>query len=64
MSTRRSAAEFNISKHSARRILREDLSCFQYKKIKQPKLANDQKQKWIIFANWVLNNYTKGDTKI
>lgn len=63
VSTRRLAAEFNISKSSAHRILREDLGCFPYKKIKQPKLTYLQKQKRIKFANWVLNNYTKDDTK-
>jgi len=37
---RRLAAEMNISATSARRILREDLDCFPYKKIKQPKLTD------------------------
>ncbi|CAF1656687.1 unnamed protein product [Adineta ricciae] len=63
VSTRLLAAKINISATSARRLLREDLGCFPYKKIKQPKLANLQKRKRIKFANWVLNNYTKEDTK-
>ena len=63
VSTRRLAAEIKISKTSAHRILREDLGCFPYKKIKQPKLTNLQKQKRVKFANWVLNNYAKDDTK-
>ena len=51
-----------ISKSSIHRILREDLRCFPYKKIKQPKLTDLQKRKRIKFANWILNNYTKNDT--
>ncbi len=63
VSTRRLAAEINISKSSIHRILREDLGCFSYKKIKQPRITNLQKTKRIKFANCVLNNYTKDDTK-
>ena len=63
VSTRRLAAEMSISATSARRILREDLGCFPYKKIKQPKLTDLHKRKRVKFANWVLNNYTKEDTK-
>jgi transposase len=63
VSTRRLAAEMNISRRSAQRILREDLGCLPYKKIKQPKLTDLQKQKRAKFANWVLNNYNKDDTK-
>ena len=63
VSIRRLAAEIKISKTSAYRILLEDLGCFPYKKIKRPKLANLQKQKSMKFANWVLNNYAKNDTK-
>ncbi|CAF5183041.1 unnamed protein product, partial [Rotaria magnacalcarata] len=61
VSTRRLAAEMNISKSSIHRILRKDLGCFPYKKIKQPKLTDVQKKKRVKFANWVLNSYTKGD---
>ena len=63
MSTRRFAAEINISKRSVHRILREELGCFPYKKIKQPRLMNLQKTKRVKFANGVLNNYTRDDTK-
>jgi len=63
VSTRRLAAEMNISRRSAQRILREDLGCLPYKKIQQPKLTDLQKQKRIKFANWLLNNYNKDDTK-
>ncbi|CAF2979203.1 unnamed protein product [Rotaria sp. Silwood2] len=63
VSSRRLAAEMNISRTSARRILHEDLGYFPYKKIKQPKLTDLQKQKKVKFANWVLNHYTKEDNK-
>jgi hypothetical protein len=63
VSSRRLAAEMNISRTSARRILREDLGCFPYKKIKQPKLTDLQKRKRVKFANRVLNHYNKEDTK-
>ena len=59
----RLAAEIKFSKTSAHRILHEDLGCFPFKKIKQPKLTNLQKQKRVTFANWALNNYTKDNTK-
>jgi transposase len=45
VSKRRLAAEMNISRRSAQRILREDLGCFPYKKIKQPKLTDLQKKR-------------------
>ena len=61
VSTRKLAAEIKISRTSAQRILREDLGCLPYKRIKQPKLSDLQKQKRIKFANWVLNNYRKED---
>ncbi|CAF1212118.1 unnamed protein product [Rotaria magnacalcarata] len=60
VSTRRSAAEMNISKSSIHRILRKDLGCFPDKKIKQPKLTMFEKRT-VKFSNWVLNNYTKSD---
>ena len=63
VSIRRLAAEIKISRTSVRRILREDLGCFPYKKVKQTKLTNLQKQKRVKFANWVSNNYAKDDTK-
>ncbi|CAF4947754.1 unnamed protein product, partial [Rotaria magnacalcarata] len=63
ISSRRLAAEINISRTSARRILREDLGCFPYKKIKQPRLTDLQKNKRVKFANRVLNHCTKNDTE-
>ena len=43
VSTRRLAAEMNISRTSAQRILQKDLRLFSYKRIKQPKLTDLQK---------------------
>ena len=63
VSTRKLTKEMNISRRSIQRILREDLGCKPYKKTKQPKLTNLQKNKRVKFANWVLNNYSKDDTK-
>lgn len=60
---RRLAAEIYISRRSAQRILREELGCFPYKKIKQPQLTDLQKQKRVKFTNWMLNNYNKDDRK-
>ncbi len=51
VSTRRLAAEMKISSISAHRILRDDLDCFPYKKIKQPKLTDLQKRKRVKFVN-------------
>ena len=62
LSTRRLADKMKISKSSIHRILRENLRCFPYKKVKQPKLTDLQTRKRIKFANWVLNNYTKNNT--
>ena len=62
-STRKLAAEMCISRTSTQRILRKDLGYFPYKKIKQPKLTDLQKKKRVKFRNWVLNHYTKDDTR-
>ena len=53
----------NTSRQNIQRILREDLGCKSYKKIIQPKLNNLQKSKRVKFTNWMLNNYSKEDTK-
>ena len=52
----------DISRTSAQRISRQDLGCFPSKKTKQPKLTDLQKKK-TKFANWVLSNSIKKDTK-
>ena len=63
VSTRKLAKEMNTSRRSIQRILREGLDCKMYKKTIQPKLTNLQKNKRAKFANSVLNNYSKEDTK-
>ena len=63
VSTKRLAAEMNILRTSAQRMLRKDLGCFPYKQTKQPKLTNLQKRKRVKLANWILNYYTKEDTQ-
>ena len=63
VSTRKLAKEMNTSRRSIQRILREDLECKPYKKTIQPKLTNLQKSKKVKFGNWMLNNYSKEDTK-
>lgn len=63
ISRKRFAAESHISKSSVQQILREDLVWSQYKKMKQPRLTNLQKERRVKFANWVWNNYAKDDTK-
>ena len=51
LSARRLADEMKISKSSIHWILREDLHCFPYKKVKQSKLMDLQKRKKIKFSN-------------
>ena len=63
VSARKLAKEMNTSRRRIPRILCEDLGCKTYKKTKQPKLTNLQKNKRVKFANWVLNIYSKEDTK-
>ena len=62
-STRKLAAQLKISRTSVQRMLKEDLHYFPYKKITEPKLTELQKKKRVKFANWVLNNFSKEDTK-
>ena len=59
VSTRWLVAEMSISRTSVHRMLRKDLGCFPYKKIKQLKLTDLQKRKRVKFANWLLNYYTQ-----
>ena len=63
VSTRKLAKEMNTSRRSIQRILRKDLGCKPYKETTQPKLTNLQKNKRIKFVKWMLNNYSKEDTK-
>lgn len=62
-STRKLAAQLKISRTSVQRMLKEDLHYFPYKKTTEPRLTELQKKKRVQFANWVLNNFSKEDTK-
>ena len=57
--TRKLAKEFNISRRSIERILRNDLGLFAYKKIREPKLTDEHKDKRKKFANWIRTNFRK-----
>ena len=45
-----------ISRKSVQQILREDLGCFPYKKIKQSKLTALRKRRRVKFANWIIKS--------
>ena len=62
ISTRKLAKEFNISIRSIQRILRNDLGLFAYKKIREPKLTDEHKDKRKKFANWIRTNFRKEET--
>lgn len=62
-SARKMAKKLCISDRSVRRILHEDLKCSAYKIVKEPAITDLQKTKRVTFANWVLNNFNKDDTK-
>ena len=57
ISARKLAKEFNISRRSIQRILRNDLGLFAYKKIREPKLTDEHKDKRKKFANWIRTNF-------
>lgn len=63
LSSNKFAKELNISQRSVRRILHEDLGCSAYKIRKEPAIKDDQKDKRVKFANWILNNFTEDQTK-
>ena len=62
ISTRKLPKEFNISRRSIQRILRNDLGLFAYKKIREPKLTDEHKDKRKKFANWIRTNFRKEET--
>jgi hypothetical protein len=62
ISVRSSAKEYDISKSSAHRILKENLELYPYKMIIEPKLTDEHKIKRKKFAKWVFNNFRKEDT--
>ncbi|CAF1073942.1 unnamed protein product [Rotaria magnacalcarata] len=51
-----------MSERSVRRIMKNDLGLYPYKKVIEPLLSDDQKLKRKQFANWVRTNFRKEDT--
>ena len=51
-SIRRLSSETDIPRSSVQRILRQDIHAYPYKIQSQTELTNEQKQKWVDFANW------------
>jgi inhibitor of nuclear factor kappa-B kinase subunit alpha len=62
ISTRKLAKEFGISRTSMQRILRSDLGLRPYKKIREPMLTDEHKDKCKKFANWIRTNFRKEET--
>lgn len=62
ISTRKLASEVGVSVTSVHRILREDLRLKCFKKVVEPMLSNEHKEKRVKFANWVRQKYRKEET--
>ena len=62
VSSRKMAQDFDVSRTTVRRILKEDLGCYAYKKRIEPLMTNAQKDKRKKFANWIRTNFTKEQT--
>ncbi|CAF3687714.1 unnamed protein product, partial [Rotaria socialis] len=62
MSVRKLSNDLDISQKSIRRILRNDLGYYPYKKIIEPLLTDAQKIERKKFANWVRTNFQKEQT--
>ncbi|CAF4167195.1 unnamed protein product [Rotaria socialis] len=63
MTARKISMEPDISKRSVRRIMKNDLGLYPYKKkVIEPLLSDHQKLKRKQFANWVRTNFRKEDT--
>ena len=54
--------KLNISRTSVRRILKNDLLLRPYKKIVEPLLTDEHKEKRKKFSNWVRTRFQKEDT--
>ncbi|CAF4976574.1 unnamed protein product [Rotaria sp. Silwood1] len=57
VSSRKLALDLEISRTSARRILRDDLGCRPYKYLVEPALTEEHKEKRKKFANWIRTNF-------
>ena len=62
VSSRKMAQDFDVSRTTVRRILKEDLGCYAYKKRIEPLMTDAQKDKRKKFANWIRTNFTKEQT--
>ena len=62
VTNRKLAVELNISRTSVRRILKNDLLLRPYKKIVEPLLTDEHKEKRKKFSNWVRTRFRKEDT--
>jgi len=62
VSNRKLALELDISRTSARRILREDLGCRPYMTLIEPFISDQNKIKRKQFANWIQTNFRKEET--
>ena len=62
VSARKLSVELDISERSVRRILKNDLGLFPYKKLIEPALSDGQKIRRKQFANWVRTNFRKEET--
>ena len=62
VTSRKLAVELNISRTSVRRILKEDLHLRSYKKIVEPLLTDEHKEKRKKFSNWERTHFRKEDT--
>ena len=62
VASRKLAVELNISRTSVRWILKNDLLLRPYKKIVEPLLTDEHKEKRKKFSNWVRKRFRKEDT--
>lgn len=62
VTSRKLAVELNISRTSVRRILKNDLLLQSYKKVVEPLLTDEHKEKRKKFSNWVRTHFRKEDT--
>ena len=62
VTSRKLAVQLNISRTSVRRILKNDLLLRPYKKIVEPLLTDEHKEKRKKISNWVRTRFRKEDT--
>ncbi|CAF4105035.1 unnamed protein product, partial [Rotaria magnacalcarata] len=62
VTSRKLAAELNISRTSVRQILKDDLLLQSYRKIVEPLLTAEHKKKRKTFSSWVRTHFRKEDT--